>query len=373
MRGRMVSANPVEGERYYFRLILLHISGPTCFQDLYTINNVQHPTFQKATLERGLIESDDGLSQCLTEVSLFQALIALRMMFATILNFCEPGDVCRLWDDHYNALSEDYRQQYGSIERVQNMVLINIKIFLQSMNDNIDCFDLLKINENVDLESGVFREVQEECSIILELEHLQARDFLNPEQKFAYDEIMRHVHSNIPGVFFIDGPDESGKTFLYKDLLADIRSCGYIALATASSSVAANNMPGGIATHYRFKLPINLENNSVCKISRQSGIAQLLRTAKVITWDEASMTKRHALEAVDRTMKDITGVMLPFGGKIMVLGSDFRQVLSIVRRGTQAQIVDSSIQMSPLWSSIIKLRLTINIRVLTDPWFLDFF
>nr|KAJ0203108.1 hypothetical protein LSAT_V11C500246880 [Lactuca sativa] len=251
------------------------------------------------------------------------------------------------------------------------MVLTEIMVFLQSMGDRIDDFDLPKINQNVDLEFGVFREVQEECSIVLKHEHLQARDSLNPEQKFAYDEIMRHVHNDIPGVFFIDGPGGTGKTFLYKALLANIRSCGHIALATASSGVAANNMPGGRTTHSHFKIPINLENNSVCKISRQSGTAQLLRTAKVIIWDEVSMAKRHALEAVDRTMKDITGVMLPFDGKIMVLGGDFRQVLSVVI-GTRAQTVDSSIRMSPLWSSITKLWLTINMRALTDPWFSDF-
>ncbi|CAI9265134.1 unnamed protein product [Lactuca saligna] len=116
MRGRLISTNPAERERYYLRLLLLHISGPTCFEDLYTVNNVKHPTFRKATLERGLIESDDGLSQCLTEASFFQFPSALRRLFATILSFCAPGDVRRLWDDHYNALSEDYRQQYGSVE-----------------------------------------------------------------------------------------------------------------------------------------------------------------------------------------------------------------------------------------------------------------
>nr|KAJ0216741.1 hypothetical protein LSAT_V11C300144770 [Lactuca sativa] len=320
MRGRLVSANPAEGERYYLRLLLLHISGPTCFEDLYTVNNIKYPTFRKAALERGLIESDDGLSQCLTEASLFQFPNALRRLFATILSFCEPRDVRKLWHEHYNGLSEDYRRQYGSVERVQNMDLIEIMVFLQSMGDRIDDFDLPKINQNVDLEFGVFREVQEECSIVLEHEHLQARDSLNPEQNFAYDEIMRHVHNDIPEVFFIDGPGGTGKTFLYKALLANVRSCGHTALATASSGVAANNMPGGRTAHSRFKIPINLENNSVYKISRQSGTAQLLQTAKVIIWDEASMAKRHALEAVDRTMKDITGVMLPFGGKIMVLG-----------------------------------------------------
>ena len=103
------------------------------------------------------------------------------------------------------------------------MVLTEIMVFLQSMGDRIDDFDLPKINQNVDLEFGVFREVQEECSIVLKHEHLQARDSLNPEQKFAYDEIMRHVHNDIPGVFFIDGPGGTGKTFLYKALLANIR------------------------------------------------------------------------------------------------------------------------------------------------------
>ncbi|XP_024990537.1 uncharacterized protein LOC112524821 [Cynara cardunculus var. scolymus] len=84
------------------------------------------------------------------------------------------------------------------------------------------------------------------------------------------------------------------------------------------------------------------------------------------------MAKRQAVEALDRTMQDITGVRLPFGGKIMIMGGDFRQVLPVMRHDTRAQIVDSSLRMSPIWSSIKKLWLTINMRALTDPWFLDF-
>ena len=52
------------------------------------------------------------------------------------------------------------------------------------------------------------------------------------------------MDDNCPGVFFIDGPGGTGKTFLYKALLANVRSRGFIALATASSGVAANNVPG---------------------------------------------------------------------------------------------------------------------------------
>nr|KAJ0212743.1 hypothetical protein LSAT_V11C400157500 [Lactuca sativa] len=76
------------------------------------------------------------------------------------------------------------------------------------------------------------------------------------------------------------------------------------------------------------------------------------------------MAKRQTVEAVDRTMQDITNQKLPFGGKILVMGGDFRQVLSVMRRGTQAQIVDTSLRMSPLWASIKRLRLNINIRAI---------
>ncbi|KAL4588886.1 hypothetical protein LXL04_001784 [Taraxacum kok-saghyz] len=133
-----------------------------------------------------------------------------------------------------------------------------------------------------------------------------------------------------------------------------------------------NNMPGGRTAHSRFKIPINLHNNSMCNIKKQSGTAQLLREAKVIIWDEASMAKRQAIEALDRTMQDISGNSLPFGGKIVVFGGDFRQVLPVIRRGTRAQIVDASLRMSPLWPSIRRLRLRINMRAVTDPWFSNF-
>nr|KAJ0193955.1 hypothetical protein LSAT_V11C800399440 [Lactuca sativa] len=196
------------------------------------------------------------------------------------------------------------------------------------MGDDIDDFDLIKINQNVDLEFRVFREVQEECSIVLESEHLQARDFLNPEQKFIYDEIIRHVHNDIPGVLCIDSPGEIEKTFLHKSLLANIRSCFQIALATTLSGVVANNMPGG------EQLTLTLKLLSILKI----------------TWSPRFQDKVVLLNYFELQ----------------------KQVLSVVRRRTRAQIADSSIQMAPIWSSIIKLRLTIYMKALTDPWFSQF-
>lgn len=77
---------------------------------------------------------------------------------------------------------------------------------------------------------------------------------------------MKHVENDCSGVFFIDGPGGTEKTFLYKASLASIRSRGIIALTTSSSSVAANNMPEWRTAHSRFKIPLNLDNN--CNIKK---------------------------------------------------------------------------------------------------------
>jgi hypothetical protein len=68
----------------------------------------------------------------------------------------------------------------------------------------------------------------------------------------------------------------------------------------------------------------------------------------LIIWDEVAMTKRQAVEALDRTLQDITGCGSPFGGKIVVFGGNFRQVLPVVRHGTRSQIVNATLQKSYL-------------------------
>ncbi|XP_076892295.1 uncharacterized protein LOC143543991 [Bidens hawaiensis] len=135
------------------------------------------------------------------------------------------------------------------------------------------------------------REVEEEYRIVVEPKHFSARDSLNSDQKIVYDEITAHVDNDCPSLFFINGPSGSGKTFVYKALLAQVRSRGLIALVIASSGAATNDMPGERTTHSRFKIPITLYNNSMCKIKHQSETAELIRSAKLIIWDEASMTK----------------------------------------------------------------------------------
>jgi ATP-dependent DNA helicase PIF1 len=82
------------------------------------------------------------------------------------------------------------------------------------------------------------------------------------------------------------------------------------------------------------------------------------------------MTKRQAVEALDSSMSGIMGrYNLPFGGKIVVFGGDFRQVLPVIRKGTRAQITDATLHKSYLWDTMWQLRLVRNMRAQSDPWF----
>uniref|UniRef100_A0A453JV06 ATP-dependent DNA helicase n=1 Tax=Aegilops tauschii subsp. strangulata TaxID=200361 RepID=A0A453JV06_AEGTS len=85
------------------------------------------------------------------------------------------------------------------------------------------------------------------------------------------------------------------------------------------------------------------------------------------------MTKRQAVEALDNSMRDVMSRPdLPFGGKTVVFGGDFRQVLTVVRKGSRAQIINSSLRRSYLWDSMRHLKLVRNMRAHSDPWFAEY-
>ena len=173
----------------------------------------------------------------------------------------------------------------------------------------------------------------------------------------GYNEILDHVLSHKGNVFFVDGPGGTGKTYLYRALLAKVWLIGLTAIATATSGIAASIMLGGRTAHSRFKIPIKLCENSICNFTKQSGTTALLHTSSLIIWDEVAVTGRQVVETLDRSLQDIMGCNQPFGGKVMVFGGNFRQVLPVVPRGTRAQITDAMLQRSYIWEKVHKVQL----------------
>jgi ATP-dependent DNA helicase PIF1 len=77
------------------------------------------------------------------------------------------------------------------------------------------------------------------------------------------------------------------------------------------------------------------------------------------------MLSSKVLRYVDRTLQDVCGTVEPFGGKVVVLGGDWRQLAPVVEHGTREDQVLESIKMEPLFSNFEKLRF--QLRILIQP------
>ncbi|KAF8430072.1 PIF1-like helicase-domain-containing protein [Tirmania nivea] len=90
---------------------------------------------------------------------------------------------------------------------------------------------------------------------------------LNQDQRHAYDSILTSIATTpTKAQFFIHGPAVTGKTFLYKCICHYYRSQGKIVLCVASSGIAALLLPGGCTAHFRFAIPLQIHDQSVCYI-----------------------------------------------------------------------------------------------------------
>ena len=90
--GRMYTTNPAQGDRHYLRLLLNHVPGAMCFDDLRTLpDGTQCQSYKETAIMLGLLATDDEWNQCLSEaVSSFMPY-QIRTLFVTILVFGEPA------------------------------------------------------------------------------------------------------------------------------------------------------------------------------------------------------------------------------------------------------------------------------------------
>jgi ATP-dependent DNA helicase PIF1 len=191
-------------------------------------------------------------------------------------------------------------------------------------------------------------------------------DFFIDEQRGIFETIMQAVNNQKGGVFFLNGYSGTGKTFMWRTLASAIRSQRHIVLTVASSGIASLLLPGGRTAHSKFKIPIPVFDHSTCSIEKGSEIAELLKLTKLIIWDEAPMAHKFCFEALDKTLKDIMSSSTSiFGGKVVVFGGDFRQILPVIPGGSRSDTVHATINASYIWDHCQVLTLTKNMRLHT--------
>lgn len=374
--GRLYTVHPKQLECFYLRLLLINVRGPTSFEFLRTVNGRLCISNHEACAALGLLEDDAHWDRTLSDAALTSYPHQIRTLFAILLTTCFPANPNNLWDTYKTAMIEDILHS----ARVRNE------------NPNLDASDemyneaLVMIEDicilicNVPLTNLGMPTPNRASTDIANTDVRRERSFntddlsafvhnnepkLVPMQKEVYEKIMRTIAGEQGGFFFLDAPGGTGKTFLISLILAKIRSAGNIALAVASSGIAATLLDGGRTAHSAFKLPLNIQtnDNAVCNIKKHSSMGKVLQQCKIIVWDECTMAHKHSLEALNRTLKDLRGNDRLFGGTLLLLSGDFRQTLPVIPCSTYADEINACLKSSSLWRNVHTLKLTTNMRI----------
>ncbi|KAF7808055.1 uncharacterized protein G2W53_040216 [Senna tora] len=365
--GRLYYVAPGSGELHYLRLLLTFTKGPTCYEDIRTINGFVYPTFKDACYVMGLLDDDKEYTEGIVEGSKWSSGFYLQKLFLTLLIHNIIARPSYVWENTWMHLSDDIllkkRHRTGNPdlhlddEHVKNIALADIENILKLNGRSLANFTPMTMPNKALMRNLGNLLINEELNYdrnMLKLENDILLSSLTSEQKNIYDTIMTAVNDAKPGIFFLNGFGGSRKTYIWNTLTYAIRSNGDIVLAVASSGIASQLILGGRTAHSRFAIPLNIDGNSTCHIVQGSDLAELMVHTKLIIWDEAPMAHRHCFEALGHTRRDIMKShnpelsRHPFGGKVVVFGGDFHQILRVIPRASRQDIVLACLNASYL-------------------------
>ncbi|XP_057425917.1 uncharacterized protein LOC130719311 [Lotus japonicus] len=350
------------------RILLTVQRGCDSFESIKTVDGVVYPTFHDTCEALGYMEDDREYIDGIVGVSDLGSGHHLRDFFVRSLitdSYSRPKQV---WENTWTLLSDGILHERRKVlnipglqieaKELMNLCLIEIEKLCQSNGRSLKEFPSLPYTSYSEIMQFEKRFVAHELNYNREQiknSHDELVKLLTTEQKGVYDQVMDVVFK--------------GKTFVCNTLSVALRSKGLIVLNVASSGIASLLLPGGRTVHSRFSIPLDINNLSTCNVRQGSLKAELLQKASLIIWDEAPMLNKHCFEALDRTLNDIMttqatyGNDISFGGKIIVLGGDFRQILPVIPKGSRSDIVGSTVNSSYLRKYCTILKLTTNIRL----------
>ena len=98
----------------------------------------------------------------------------------------------------------------------------------------------------------------------------------------------------------------------------------------------------------------------ICSIKDGTALSGVIQEGKATNC--TIMTNKLAFEALDHTLRDLTGKDKPMGGMCMLLCGDFIQILPVIQGGTRGNS-NSYLEKSFLWDHVLVKHLHIDMRV----------
>lgn len=430
--GSIVTVSSTANELFFLRMLLRHRSGARSFDDLKTVNGILFLTFHDACRALGLLTTENDISATMEECILLHSPSRLRQLFATLCSVaeCPPVTLADLWTKYKRYFVEDILKRHphlsyqealyeaskiidSILQRMRNdssisLVSLGCVIFdpnndghvedtirselaianpssLVSANEQDidplkDCADLNTYQsfvENFNINSFNADQLHAYLLVLRSVTTLLGKEDIFGFHLNTHDDhdFLRSILATLPAtdtvsnVFYLDGPGGTGKTFLYNNLILSLRHVfGVNSIAVAWTGIAACLLINGQTAHRAFKIPLTLSDTSKAGFDMESHETQTIRKSGLILWDEAPMSNRFAVEAVNRYLQEVMGNFdKPFGGKHIIFGGDFRQILPVVPRGNRSAILEISLIRTPFWNKVYRLSLVKNMRATLRP------
>nr|XP_047123764.1 uncharacterized protein LOC105849148 [Hydra vulgaris] len=361
---RMYKVN-LSSEVFFLKLLLLHVKGALSYENLRTVNGTVFNTFREACYQLGLLQDDIKWRNTLTEAVATGLPKQIRQLFSILSTLCQPDDPLHLWNTFKDYMVEDDIHRSMPILLAEQVALCQIESIINQSGKTLADYNLPTLDQFLD---SIPENDDEDVQVFID-EANRVRPLLNDNQRNVADAILaalneepnnENKHSRL---FFMDGPAGCGKTFTYNYLITETR-IRHIRTATAAwTRIAATLLKNGCTLHGLFKLPVPILENSTCNVTPNSIHGEFLRQVSLFLLDEASMIPKHALSAIDKLLQDICNNNFPFGGKVILMDEDFRQILPVVKRGRPAEVVESCLKCSEHWQYVQRFSLTENMRV----------
>uniref|UniRef100_A0A8C4X687 ATP-dependent DNA helicase n=1 Tax=Erpetoichthys calabaricus TaxID=27687 RepID=A0A8C4X687_ERPCA len=348
----MYTVSIKERERFYLRLLLQHETGATSFDDIKTVwigNTIKLcKTFQEAVNDKGYLLDDTLWQKTLNDAISYSMPGQVRQLFAYICAFSSPSDPLHLWNTNKRGMIEDIcHKLHGNDDSCINCeayAFKDIQLALMLLGYTLDNFNLPNVPDSLPTLHSTPINLQEEQHIAQTM-----ISSLNTLQSAAFNKIVLATEddSPIPKCYFLDGHGGSGKTYLYETLIHFFTAKQQLIIASTTTGVAANLLINDRTCHSLFKLPVPITETSVSTMKMNSNNAQEIRLAKLLILDECIMASSHLLNTIDKLLQTLMNNNIPFGGKVLLLGGDFRQCLAIVPHAMRSAIVQSNIIQIP--------------------------
>uniref|UniRef100_A0A1I7SZI9 ATP-dependent DNA helicase n=1 Tax=Caenorhabditis tropicalis TaxID=1561998 RepID=A0A1I7SZI9_9PELO len=328
--GRIQAPQPRYLQLLATRLLAQNVQGPRSWEELRTVDGVVQGTCLAARARR-LMNGEDEWDAAITEHSpAFGTGQPIRSLDETLKT--------NWWRTGHHGTSCRRRHTLFAIFAFCWPNRMRLRDY--ELEDHFDADDLPEIDPRDDVDNpNVSNESQSDHGKMASKMYSK----LNEAQKTAVDRALAlDAETGKERMMFVDGPGGTGKTFVYMAVYHKLKSLGKNKSKTACLT---------------------------CAIAPFTDEGDTLAAVDAIIWDEACMSDRRIVQAVSLLFQDLKESTLAFGGVLVMMGGEWRQILPIVEGIQGSGVVEYTLKNSDLWGRIEKFHSTQNQRSIDDPAF----